>query len=263
MNKQYLLRVAAVGVTAAALTVSGASMAAAAEPSVAQGTDSPAPAVAPAAQAWSAKDTTSSKAAKAASGNVGIASVSTFSFKSGVLATSGPNLVRGTVSLTDPGLGPQTIVTSEVRVNNVYRGLARVYPNGVAIPGKYGPGRVVLSNTRVYADGVNQSSFTPKASNAFYFRRDTFGKFKVRHKGKKVTMSVRAQIRGSNGQRASAGRAYIQYAKKGKWKTLKKVKLNSKGNGKYKYSTKSKRKYRLVVKKTTQVQGMTIKLRKL
>ena len=253
MKKLHLLRVAAVGVTAAALTVSGASMAAA-EPAVAQGTDRAGTTAASAGEV--------AEIGRLSRGGVTIQSnISTFRVSSGVLARKYDNPIKASIALNLTK--PPASITTAVTVNGTARGSVPLpYSNLVLLPSSIGPGKVVLGPTTIrYTDNTTQ--VIPTRSNSFYFRRDTFGAFKVRHRGKKVSMSMRAQIRNNDGSRASAGRAYVQYAKNGRWKHLKRVRLNSSGKASYKYSTRSKRTYRLVVKRTTKIDGMTIRLRKL
>ncbi len=217
-----------------------------------------------AAESSSATKSESNGAAVSAAG-VKAQALTSFRVSNGVLYRKGNNNVKARIGFTPftKALANTAYpITTQVAINGRVRGIIPVrYSNLVEIPSAFGPGRVVLGPTTVrYADG--SSEVLQNRSNAFYFRRDTFGKFKVRHAGKKVTMSVRAQIRDSSGKKASAKRAKIQYKKGRKWKTLKNVRINSKGKASYKYSTKSKRQYRLVVKKTSTVQGMTIKLKR-
>lgn len=140
------------------------------------------------------------------------------------------------------------------------------YP-GAEIPRRFGAGRIsfgpqaVVYTTHDAAQGP--WTLIDAASYSFYVRRDTFGTFKARHSGRTVSFGARARLRATDGSAISAKRGYIQYSSNGSWKTLKTLTLDSTGNAKWSYRTSSKRTYRFLVKRTTVVNGMTIKLPKL
>lgn len=139
------------------------------------------------------------------------------------------------------------------------------YP-GAEIPRHFGAGKVVLgSHVEVYTTKESVPSWTllNAKSNTFYVRRDTFGTFKASHSGSTVSFGARARLRATDGSAIAAKTGYIQYASDGTWKTLKTLSLDSTGNAKWSYRTSSKRTYRFMVKRTSVINGMTIKLPKL
>jgi hypothetical protein len=83
------------------------------------------------------------------------------------------------------------------------------------------------------------------------------GKSKLRavKRGKKITFRLVARYRNDAGQSVGIRRATLQVLKHSKWRTVKRVSLNSKGIGKVKRSDKKKRKYRMVVVATSVYQG--------
>ena len=78
------------------------------------------------------------------------------------------------------------------------------------------------------------------------------GKTKLRavKRGKKITFRLVARYRNDAGQSVGIRRVTLQVKKGSKWRTVKRVKLNSKGIGKVKRSDKKKRNYRMVIKTT-------------
>lgn len=197
----------------------------------------------------------------------GPVSLTRFRFKNGVIAIKSSNNlygVKGTVKLSnDPSVRSITART-QVRVNGKYKGTAEVRTGGVVVAGRFGAGKAVFGPTvfkGTLADGSSYRSVDDTKSNTIYLRRDTAGKFKVKRKGTKVAFKVHGVVRNPvTGKGSSAKRGYIQYAKKGKWKTLQKVKLNKKGNASKVIRTRSKHLYRFYVPKTSTVLGMKIKL---
>jgi predicted phage tail protein len=83
---------------------------------------------------------------------------------------------------------------------------------------------------------------------------------RVRKLGKKLTFKIKARYINDAGQRVGIRRATIQVKRGGNWRTVKRVKLNSKGRATYKRSDKKKRLYRLVIKATSVYQGGTLPL---
>jgi len=81
-------------------------------------------------------------------------------------------------------------------------------------------------------------------------------KIRVQKRGKKLTFRLTARFLDDAGTPVGIRKATIQVFKKGKgWRTLKNVKLNSRGTGTYKKSDGKKRKYRMSIKATTLYQG--------
>ena len=134
--------------------------------------------------------------------------------------------------------------------NNVYVG-----SSGFTYQQAWGAGVVTLSNLRDSSTASGQP--VVGGSNAFSVRYGVEGTsgIKVRKKGKKLTFRVKARYIDNRGVAVGIRRATIQVHKKGKWRTLKNLKLKSNGTRTYKRSDKSKRKYRLVVKTTSVYQG--------
>ena len=85
--------------------------------------------------------------------------------------------------------------------------------------------------------------------------------FSARKRGSKITFKVIARYRDASGSYASARRAKLQVAKGGKWKTLKNVRLNSKGKGIYKRTERKKRNYRVIIKPTAAHDGASSRIR--
>ncbi len=232
--------------------------------------------------------------ARASGSDVGIASagdvtIHDYSISSGVMGTLDPewpyvyapgritfNYFNGARLGTPTNYGPT--MWTHATVNGVYRNgeddWVPMWANrpsesapGAEIPRHFGAGKIVLGpemevyTTHDAADGP--WTIINATSNTFYVRRDTWGTFKASHSGSTVSFGARARIRGTDGSALTAKTGYIQYASSGTWKTLKTLSLDSTGNAKWSYKTSSKRTYRFMVKRTSVINGMTIKLPKL
>ena len=221
--------------------------------------------------------------------SVGDATIDDFIIKSGVMGSLDPeypyvetagrltfNYFNGAKLGTPAQAGGPTAWT-QATVNGVFKsgdsGWVPMWANrptepypGAAIPRRFGAGKMVLGPTVEVLTVKNAAtSWTPLTakSNTFYIRRDTWGTFKASHSGSTVSFGARARIRGTDGSALSAKTGYIQYASDGTWKTLKTLSLDSTGNGKWSYRTSKQRTYRFLVKRTSVINGMTIKLPKL
>jgi hypothetical protein len=84
---------------------------------------------------------------------------------------------------------------------------------------------------------------------------DPVSKIRIQKRGSKLKFRLTARFIDDAGQHRGIRRATIQVHKKGKWRTLKNVRLNTEGRGSYKRTDGKKRKYRMVVKPTSLYQG--------
>lgn len=152
----------------------------------------------------------------------------------------------------------RTYVYATVNVNGIpVASNVFVSTSGFTYQQAWGAGVVTLSNLKDRSNATLPSQSVTGGSNAFSVRYGVEGSsgIKVRKKGKKLTFRVKARYIDSRGVPVGIRRATIQVHKKGKWRTLKNLKLKSNGTRTYKRSDKSKRKYRLVVKTTSTYQG--------
>lgn len=217
--------------------------------------------------ASAADATTSTTTKKAAAAK---RSVSTFHLKSGVITKGTRAGIFGTVKYA--GTGRVTSATTEVRINGHRRGAVKLYTGtykkarsgkisggGVDLPSGWGAGSVVLGPTTfTYSDGTR--SVDGHKSNRFYVRRNVKtlnggnNALVIKRTNNSVTFKVQRVSIAKPGARkyVSAGSVKLQYkSSTGKWKNLRTIKLNSKGNGTYKRSTSAKHRYRLHLTKTS------------
>lgn len=131
---------------------------------------------------------------------------------------------------------------------------------GIYYDRKWGAG--VVSLTNFTASGNDASGYftdrpIPAPANSVRVRYavESNSGIKITKRGKKLTFKLTATYRDKSERRLSPKRGVIQVKKGGKWRTLKTVKLNSKGKGTYKKSDRKKRSYRMLVKTTTGLQG--------
>lgn len=174
----------------------------------------------------------------------------------------------GTVTGSAPA---GTQVQTDVRVNGRPMGRVTLYPGigngGVEVPRQWGPGRLQVGPS-YFADGT----VDPTLSNVVYSRkqvttsrRDGYA-LKINRRNSKMKFRARqvVVVNPGSGRFDSARRVKLQQLKRGKWKTIKNIKLNSRGNGSYSTSIKKKYRYRLYVPRTsTKTQFYTIKTRKI
>jgi hypothetical protein len=99
------------------------------------------------------------------------------------------------------------------------------------------------------------TSAEPVSIAAAPYPLDAKTKLRAVKRGKKITFRLVARYRNDAGQSVGIRRVTLEVKKGGKWRTVKRVKLNSKGVGKVKRSDKKKRNYRMVIKATSVYQG--------
>lgn len=188
--------------------------------------------------------------------NAGSTPYKTSNFVSGQIVVSAPS------SSSFYGLKATVTVNGKVVANKV-----TVYQNGYYHDRKWGAGTVRLTNftasgydTRPGHTGAYYDTPVSAVANSVRVRyavESRYDNLRVSKRGKKLTFKVNATYRDKNEKKKSAKRATIQVKKGGKWKSLKTIKLNSKGKGTYKKSDKKKRQYRLQIKTTNTLQGGT------
>lgn len=195
------------------------------------------------------------------------AAITTVKLKSGATYYKTSNFISGTVAASAPGSSSFYGIKATVTVNGkVVKTGASVYQNGVYFDRAWGSGTVRLINftasgfdTRPGNVGAYYDRPIPAPANATRVRYavESGSGLKVTKRGKKMTFKLKATYRDKSEKRKSAKRATIQVKKSGKWKTLKNVKLNSKGKATYKRKDGKKRQYRMVIKTTNTLQGAT------
>lgn len=186
------------------------------------------------------------------------ATITKFTMKSGVLAKSGLNPFCGTVTGVNGSGSAITKVQTTVRINGHYKGRTNLYlgdaspscVGGVDLVNTVGAGKVQLGPTRItYADATVSVDATK--SNVFYARRLVTSKatypLTIHRVSKKITFTVHGVkiFVPSTGKFKTLKKIKLQYKKGSHWKTKKTIKLNSKGNGSYKIKTSTKRSYRI------------------
>jgi len=129
---------------------------------------------------------------------------------------------------------------------------------------------ITLASTALVAGNATASSAAPSVKSVPAATVSTAGdvsiaaapypldyktKIRIQKRGKKLTFRVTARYTNDAGQKVGIRRSTIEVLRGGKWRTLKKLSLNSSGRGTYKRTDKKKRKYRLVIKATSVYQG--------
>lgn len=188
---------------------------------------------------------------------------------SGVLFRSGDNSfpveLTGEPGTSPGGAGPaKTTFTLRVNGKNhenvLYRFDEDFGPYANTKSG-WGDGKAQILNTTVtYTDGTTSRSGLD--SNVFYLRRATrttaSKPFKVTTYSPGTKIKFQAStfkvFKPSTGKYVSLGKIRLQYKKSGSWKTLKTIKLNSRGSGSYTYKAPT-RTYRLYVPTTADLLG--------
>jgi hypothetical protein len=123
---------------------------------------------------------------------------------------------------------------------------------------------ISVASTALVAGGATVATAAPSAPTAASstvttagtvstaaFPMDPKSKIRVNKRGSKLKFRLTARYINQVGQPVGVRRATIQVHKKGKWRTLKNVRLNSEGRGSYKRTDGKKRKYRMLVKPTS------------
>lgn len=153
---------------------------------------------------------------------------------------------------------------ADVYVNGVKRTTgdlvaASSYTSGSVLwPRSAGYGNVQLRNIRVrsYPDGAD--SYLPNSNVAPVKRTlDYRAYFKINKRGSKIkAVLTNWRVYQPNGSLVRGQKAMVIQRKVGKkWKKVKVVKLNAKGKGVAKFSSKKKYKYRALMKSSATVQG--------
>ncbi|NRQ48667.1 hypothetical protein [Aeromicrobium stalagmiti] len=189
---------------------------------------------------------------------------------SGVLFRDGSNSVQILEINGEPGssTGGQPPVKTAFTLkvgDKTHRGVLYKYDEGADVSyfdtkSGWGSGKAqILATTVTYADGTSSTDGTD--SNVFYLRRavktsDPAAKISFYSPGTKVKVQPRGWkvFKPSSGKYVSLGKVRLQYRKSGSWKTLKSIKLDSRGNGSYTFKAPT-RTYRLYVPKTSNVLG--------
>lgn len=182
---------------------------------------------------------------------------------SGVITERATTQFVGNVAGTSPGGSVQT----DVRINGRPKGRVELYPGagngGVEIPRQWGSGKVQIGPT-YFSDGT----VDPNVSNFFYARKlvtsTRSDNYPLKVNRRNNSMTFRAFqvviVNPATGRFQSVKRVKLQQQRGNKWKTIKNIKLNSKGSGSYKTSIKKKYRYRLYISATeTQTKFSTIK----
>lgn len=193
--------------------------------------------------------------------------VTVFKLKSGALPYKTSNFVSGKVVVSAPSSSSFYGLKATVTVNGkTVATKVPIYQNGYYHDRKWGAGLVRLKSFTASGYDVR-----PGHTGAYYDRAikapsnvvriryavEPSSGLKVTKRGKKLTFKATATYRDKAEKRRSAKKAVIQVKKGGKWKTLKTVKLNSKGKATYKKSDKKKRQYRMKIKTTSLLLGGT------
>ncbi|MRJ75950.1 hypothetical protein GEV29_05330 [Aeromicrobium sp. SMF47] len=205
--------------------------------------------------------------AKSAAGNKAAAGVTInkIGVRSGVLYRKGDNSVFLSALDGDPG-GAAAKTEFTLRVGKKdHKVLLRGTNDGYAYfntKSGWGSGKAWIRSTTVtYTNGTKSTSGTD--SNKFYLRRATRTTankpFKVTAYSPGTKIKFRAStfkvFKPSSGKYTSLGSIRLQYKKSnGKWKTVKKIKLNKKGSGSWTTRART-RTYRLYVPTTANVIG--------
>ncbi|MFY0409440.1 hypothetical protein [Solicola sp. PLA-1-18] len=93
-------------------------------------------------------------------------------------------------------------------------------------------------------------------NRTFYVRSAVKGKLKVRSTGSSKRAKANVKIWSSSKKKyISAKRVKLQVLSGGTWRTKKTIKLNKKGTGYYSFRSSSKKKYRVLIKTTSTIQG--------
>lgn len=190
---------------------------------------------------------------------VGDAQITSIRVGNGVLKQKGLNDVSANIQAT--GYNVRSITARVVDSSGRAKGWAelRVTLNGVKIQSNVGAGKRRLVNVKInYYDG--QTEAVPVTSNFFQLRNyvKVSSSSKVKYSGKKKKVRVRGVkiFNPSNGKYKSLRKVKLQYKKGSKWKTKKTIKLNSSGNGSYNFSKKKKYRYRLYSATTSTSTGL-------
>lgn len=179
------------------------------------------------------------------------AALGTFAVRNGAIAYRGNNTIQGRIAPNVAGGSFQ----AEVRVNGVYKGLTNLYSGGIYYTGAWGAGAVRLGPVH-YVDPAGAKQVAQEFSNPFRIRQAVKWNYSpIVKRGSKVTFKLKG-FRTFTGTRwVSVKKVKLQVKKGKKWKTIKTVRVNANGHGKYSLKSKKKRPYRVYIPTTTRVQG--------
>ena len=245
---------------ASVLTASALTLSLGAGPASADGTDTTT------GRAADIKTSTSTFGTGSGVGAAG--TITALQLNDGVITERPLTQFAGTVTGSAPA---GTQVQTDVRLNGLPMGRVTLYPGigngGVEVPRQWGPGQLQVGPS-YFADGT----VDPAVSNVVYARqqvktnrRDGYA-LKINRRNNKMKFRARqvVVINPTSGRFDSARRVKLQQLKRGTWKTIKNIKLNSRGSGSYSTSIKKKYRYRLYMPRTsTKTQFYTHKTRKI
>jgi hypothetical protein len=195
---------------------------------------------------------------------VGTAAVPTGPARFGSSVITGAPTTRfvGNGSFAGPGGA-----TAAISINGVPKGNV-----GVLFEQVPGSTTIALDIPRQWGSGKVQANIGGFVSNVFYARklvtttRSDNKPLRINRRNNKMTFRAFGVkvINPSSGQLQSVKRVKLQQLRGSKWKTLKTIKLDSKGSGSYRTSIKKKYRYRLyITRSATQEKFETIKTRKI
>lgn len=244
------MRISSIGRVGAVVTASALALSLGAGPVSAETTTAAASTAATAPSSFSAS-------------SVGIAAdpVGPARFGSGVITSAGTTRFVGTGTFAGGGGA-----TATISINGRARGAVAVLFSSTT------PGAIAIDVPRSWGSGSVQANIAGYVSNTFYARKqvktmrgDGYA-LKINRRNSKITFNARQikVINPSSGKYVSVKRVKLQQLKKGNWKTLKTIKLNSKGNGSYSKKGNKKYRYRLYTPRTSsQERFVTIKTGKI
>lgn len=241
-----MLRIATIATASLALVAGTSAGATASEQATPQSASLAATTTVQQAPSWSSRLTTQA------------ASISSVRINSGVLSRAGVNVTAGNVQYSGLVAGDR-VFARVLDSSNRVRGVAELFPDRAHIPSTSGAGKRRLANVQIrHADGSTQA--VAATSNFFLMRSyvKVSSSSKVKYSGKKKKVRVRGVkiFNPSNGKYKSLRKVKLQYKKGSKWKTKKTIKLNSSGNGSYNFSKKKKYRYRLYSPTTSTSTGL-------
>lgn len=169
------------------------------------------------------------------------------------LAVSAPGIERISV-YADVFVNGRAAKRNEFVGSNTYTTGAVYWPRAA------GYGKVQLRNVRAeyYDANYDKRVEALPDSNVVAIRRGVWGKegVSIVKRGSKVTMQAKKwRVVQPNGKSVAVRKLVVKRAVKGKWRKVKVIKLNKKGNGKITFKAKKKFKYRVYLNTTATVQG--------
>lgn len=184
------------------------------------------------------------------------ASLSSFSFSSARLLSTRPTGVHGRIALGKypaAEIGTLRAVYATVTVNGRARGEVQLMMNGFNYPSSWGAGTVRLGPVRWV--GRTKSVTVPEYSNVFTVRQGVRGSMVPHRAGSKVTFRIRSVAAFTGASWQPMRTAVVQYWAGSRWRTLRTVRLDARGNRTFTVKKKAKRIYRLTVPTSRLVDG--------